>query len=154
MGRLILCSSDIFWGDQLAFCMHHLQQHRVDQRPPAFMDEVATMLSPSPKDIWCSQSQKDASTVGKQRRDLTRKWTILWTTYKWQMNPWLLRCRRMDFAAECLSQHAPFGSFRYPEGTKALIACFSFERHPSCLLIIRAVVFDLVRPIIPSKSIV
>lgn len=39
-------------------------------------------------------------------------------------------------------------------GTKALVACFSSETHPSCLLIIRAVVSDLIRPIIPSKSIV
>lgn len=43
-------------------------------------------------------------------------------------------------------------AFSYPEGTKALLACFGSERHPSCLLIIGAVVSDFIRPTIPSKS--
>lgn len=97
MGREILCPSDnIFWGDHLAFCMHHLQQHKVGQRPPAFRDEVATMFSPSPKGIRCLSHRRKAAMVGKQRRDLTRKWTILWTIYKWQMNPWWLSCTHID----------------------------------------------------------
>lgn len=54
------------------------------------------------------------------------------------------------WAAGCLSQHARFTAFNYPESAKALLAPFGFERHPSHLLI-EAVGFEFIRSPQPEQ---
>lgn len=127
MGREILFPSDkIFWGHHLAFCKHHSQQHRAGQRPPAFMDEVAIMLSPSPKGIQYLSHRWKPAAVGKKRRGLIRKQTTLWTIYKWQRNPPPLPCTHIELVAAYHNMHLLIASSS-PEGMKAYLLVLALK---------------------------
>lgn len=73
------------------------------------------------------------------------------TNYRWTLNQ-PLSCTPWTEPLDAYHNMHLLIAFSYPEGTKALLACFGSERHPSCFLIIGAVVSDFIRPTIPSKS--
>lgn len=110
-----------------------------------------TMLCSRPKG---TQSQKEACNHREEEerdhREANHCLNYLQTTD--EPSAAILHTRRLSCWTLIIASCSFLIAFSYPEGMKALLACFGSERHPSRLLLVGAVVSVFIRPINPSKS--
>lgn len=146
--EILLLSDNVFRGDRLAFCTHYLQQRRSGQKPTAFMKSDYVMF-PSQRHSVTERSLQPQGRRG-ERSQGSKPLSELSTD-----NRRALSCYPAHTSIELLDAYHRIMllliAFSYPEGMKALLACFGSERHPSRLLV-EAVVSVFIRPINLSKS--